>query len=662
MNQTVYGFDIFETLLMRTVSPPAAVFLELGKQLPKSLTDAINPSEFAEQRRFAEERCYRTLGTKTNIFDIYEELLDSLGISSEYRDQLVNAEYELESRLLEVIVPNTLRVDEARAEGAQVVYVSDMYYPKEMLQKLLSDRGIFQEEDRIYVSTDHGVDKKSGLLFKEVMADLKISHDDFRFFGNHPIADFKAPQGLGIQAEYLHTGNPNRFETLLQTATMETNGLASEMAGASRASRIAMNPKPSDEALVSVAAGVAAPLLTAYALWILRESQRLKLERLYFLSRDGEVLLEIAKTLADKLKLDIELRYLMASRCSWARASNNGSLTHWYLADLTKATTARDLFKRIGLEKSDVQALLNQSGFDIAKFDNPISIEDHAFFRKFLESEAFEPVRQAAQKRSRQTLNQYFEQEGLFEKDRLGIVDIGWSGTLHDVAAEVVTEKKPSAEVYGYLFGAMQSNCSFPNQKLAFCFDERNRRGFPRPLKGKDCFVLMEIFCSASHGTVLDYCQNGDRIEAVIEQTWGHEMKRFDLPLYRAVINDFATRLNLRNGHLNQCKRLRGALLKSMEEFWYRPTRSEAKRWGRFPWNEGQGDDSGVRPIAEGTTLIALVKDNIERKFSNSPGGSIRWSAGRIALSPKTVRSAYNFKKLPHYTRKLLRKAKKKLT
>jgi len=647
---------------MRTVSPPAAVFLELGKQLPETLSEEISPTEFAEQRRFAEERCYRTLGTKTNIFDIYEELLDSLGLSSEFRDHLVTAEYELESRLLEVIVPNILRVATARAEGAQVVYVSDMYYPKEMLQKLLSDRGIFQDEDRIYVSTDHGVDKKSGLLFKEVMADLKISHNNFRFFGNHPIADFKSPRGLGIQAEHLHTGNPNRFEALLQTATLETNGLASEMAGASRASRIAINPPPSDEALVSVAAGVAAPLLTAYVLWILRESQRLQLERLYFLSRDGEVLLEIAKILAEKLNIDIELRYLMASRCSWARASTNGSLTHWYLADLTKATTTRDLFKRMGLKQSEVEESLQQSGFDITKFDTPISVEDHAFFRSFLESEAFEPARQTAQKRSRQILTQYFEQEGLFEKDGIGIIDIGWSGTLHDVAAEIVTEQKPHTEVYGYLFGAMQSNCSYPNHKLAFCFDERNKRGFPRPLKGKDCFVLMEIFCSASHGTVLDYHLNGDRIEAVIEETWGHEMKRFDLPLYRSVINDFVGRLNLRPDHINQCKRLRGALLRSMEEFWYRPTRAEALRWGRFPWNEGQGDDSGIRPIAESTTLVSLMKNSIDRKFSNSPAGSIRWSAGRIALSPKSVRSAYNMKKLPRYTRKLLRKAKKKLT
>jgi hypothetical protein len=65
-------------------------------------------------------------------------------------------------------------------------------------------------------------------------------------------------------------GNPNRYEKILESYTWSTGGLSALMAGASRMARLSIPSRSAEEAAIrDVAAGVVAPVLTAYVLWIL---------------------------------------------------------------------------------------------------------------------------------------------------------------------------------------------------------------------------------------------------------------------------------------------------------------------------------------------------------------------------------------------------------
>jgi len=88
---------------------------------------------------------------------------------------------------------------------------------------------------------------------------------------------------------------PNRFEALLAAGPPA----AARFAVASAQARAAVpSATPHEAALRDVAAGVAAPLLAGYVAWLLLDAERRGIRRVYFLARDGQVLLDLARRLA----------------------------------------------------------------------------------------------------------------------------------------------------------------------------------------------------------------------------------------------------------------------------------------------------------------------------------------------------------------------------
>jgi predicted HAD superfamily hydrolase len=135
------------------------------------------------------------------------------------------------------------------------------------------------------------------------------------YIGNNWQSDVAKPSSLGINSIYFNDANPNRYELILPKYADTTNGITSLWAGISRYTRLTRKTKTPKESIVrDIAASVAAPILTAYTIWILQQAKVKQLARIYFLARDGEMLLKIAKELAPKIYPEVELRYLYVSR------------------------------------------------------------------------------------------------------------------------------------------------------------------------------------------------------------------------------------------------------------------------------------------------------------------------------------------------------------
>ena len=63
------------------------------------------------------------------------------------------------------------------------------------------------------------------------------------------------------------------------------------------------------------------PILVEYTKWIIEESRKRGLKKIYFLARDGYLLCDIAKKICKENNLDIDCRYLYCSRFSLRLAS-----------------------------------------------------------------------------------------------------------------------------------------------------------------------------------------------------------------------------------------------------------------------------------------------------------------------------------------------------
>lgn len=656
------GFDIFETLLMRRTSPPTAIFFELGKIVKQENSLCPEPAVFAEQRRLAEMRCYETKGSATTLRDIYAEMLCCINIPDRDPNYFVEKEYALEKSFLEPIDVNVDILKSHRENGDQIVYVSDMYHSSDSLKELLIHNGIFEDGDSVMVSCEYGLDKRKGKLFKEVMKRYDVSPEDFCFYGNHPVADVEGARLVGVSSTHLPIGNPNRFELLLGDANSETLGLSGKFAGASRSARVSCNLKGDDRSLAEVGAGVAAPLLVSYVLWLFGESERLGLRKLYFLARDGEVMLEIARVLAKKLGLDIELQYLYASRCAWARGSRESSLGDWYMGDVNSGTTARDILTRLDIELELVKPILASSGYQLDSIDEALDNDGIHFFRKFIESDDFKPTREKAIQENRELIKDYLKQEGLFEVDGIGIVDVGWSGSLYDVAADIVCEEIPDSNLHGFLFGAKARESRFSASKHGFYFDENSGRGGSKPLSGKEFFIMMEVFCCASHGTLLGYSRQGEQVVPITDSGWAESVNQWGLGGYRSAVLAFAAALEIQKSDLSAVRLLRPSLGGLIEAFWNAPTSSEARRWGSFPWNCGQGGDSRMEPLANRRSLSGeFFKKILSKCGVKRNSNPWEWRAGSVSISSFPYRLAFHAPKLIRKTKGHLRELKKDL-
>src|SRR5208283_710151 len=314
----IASFDVFDTVLIRGVTDPTNLFLLVGRRLPR-LGLAISPAAFRACRVAAERRCRENcLEEEVTFKEIYRELAFALGWDPEMCRAVEQLELELES---ETITPNPkaqCMIEAARSFGKRVVFVSDMYLPAGFIRGQLERFGLTRDGDQCYVSSAHKATKSSGRLFEMVLKEEHVQPRAMTHVGDQAHSDDAVPRRMGIATRPYRDARPNRYEAVMESFAIETDGLSGVFAGAARVARLCGRSEPERDAVLwEAGTGVVGPIVSAYVLWILEQARKAGLERLYFLSRDGYILHRVAQRLAPAVGASIDLRYIYASRQAW---------------------------------------------------------------------------------------------------------------------------------------------------------------------------------------------------------------------------------------------------------------------------------------------------------------------------------------------------------
>lgn len=655
--RTLVTFDVFETVLVRAVSPAAAVFDVVGEAARAEGLVSCSAQAFSRAREWADRRAVRRHGDGATLAHIHAELAAALGLDAATADRLAALEVAMEAELLQP-VPSVLPLLAAeRASVGRVVYVSDMYLPADVIQGFLARHGLWEEDDVLYVSHAHGRSKRRGTLFDLVASTEGVPVGGIRHHGNDDRTDVRGALRAGATPVLLPDGNPNRYERLLQRHRHATDGVTAAMAGAARLARVSSGAVTEHErALADVASGVMAPVLVSYVQWLLRRAEALGLERLYFVARDGQVLLRVAERLAPRLGSTVELRYLHASRLVWNRAvsgpNRNPQVWHSLIHLSSDGVPNRDLLERTGLGAEAVEAAIAASG-DPAAWAST----DRAVLVATLDRLEADGTLGTAAAESRRVVLRYLREQGLLDGGRHGFVDVGWRGTQHDVLAELQAgEGVPPA--VGLFFGLDRSTSPWGDLREAWFFDSRDdgpadpgdllplggeylpstsgRAGVPIGLAQ---FALVEVFCSGDHGTVTDYEETPDGVRPVLTEGRREATTRWGLPLVWRTLDAYVDHLvpsALAARHVD----VHQALADVMRAFWEWPTRAEALAWSSFPWEVGQGRAQRVVPLARPLRMSGLARDVVGGR--PSPGrlkAAVRraqrteWVAASVLLS-----------------------------
>ncbi|MBV8651094.1 MAG: hypothetical protein JO255_06470, partial [Alphaproteobacteria bacterium] len=219
------SLDVFDTFLLRRTTTPEGVYEHVFTRLDMPGGAALREA-FVQHRILAESKARRKKrdkygATEVTIEQIYAEFplhvfggALTVGPSQGARSALVEAEFAAECELCFVNDEIFALYREARALGLRVGFISDTYWPRLSLEKLLRRFAPELVCDFVLPSCDHGRGKASG-LFQVYLEQQRLLPGQALHIGDNPGADVEAPRRLGMQAIH-YPQAPDTLRSLFQ--------------------------------------------------------------------------------------------------------------------------------------------------------------------------------------------------------------------------------------------------------------------------------------------------------------------------------------------------------------------------------------------------------------------------------------------------------------
>lgn len=185
----IISFDIFDTLLIRPYVKPTDLFLHIEK--------LYKIKGFHKNRILAEKSARGKYIDKEEVTlnQIYEE------IDEKYK-RFKEIEIELEERILTTHKENKEIYDYALRIGKKIIIVSDMYLPKNAIEKILIKNN-YTNYYKLYLYSDLMLTKDSSNLYKYIIDDLKVEPSSIMHIGDNFHSDFNNPKLYGINSVYI---------------------------------------------------------------------------------------------------------------------------------------------------------------------------------------------------------------------------------------------------------------------------------------------------------------------------------------------------------------------------------------------------------------------------------------------------------------------------
>lgn len=624
--------DVFDTCLIRDFISPESLWRLLGREVARRLPGVPDAAEFARMRAQAEDYARDACGGEDiALAEVYARLGSVCGWDVRQQEQAAALEEEFEARGLSV---NPAARSLAAGLGHAVIcYLTDTPHRGAFIEECLDRLGC--PAGPVLSSGDLARRKGTGSLFREAMARFGVERGEMLHIGNDLRSDGAGSAVAGVAFGPLLAANPNRYERTLDAVTSGGAGgspgagptgagglLGACLAGAGRALRLEESSR-FPAALLSVVTGVAGPAIFAAASWALLSAQSDGIAALYFVSRDGEILLAAAELLQRELGLapDIECRYLYGSRLAWhlpALSLSNGPGFAAALRALLAPhgpVTPRELLKRLDLSAEDMNAALADAG-PWAALDAPLGDRQAELVDALAASALLQSMARSRAAAAYEATVGYLRQEKVLSGRRVALVDIGWLGQASASLAAIAADQGTQVRCYfaGGLCGRGSQRA--PRDSRAFLIDARGLEPKHRPA----LVHLMESFCAGSGASAIGYARAGDRWVPRFGADGGGVTARWGLADYQALVRSYvqaAGRAVAKAGcqmSLAELQALRPALIANLRALWRYPSYAEAELWGSFPFEADDGLAVLGRPVCRDDLLGYL------RHFTGATG------------------------------------------
>ncbi|RMF05338.1 MAG: hypothetical protein D6773_05340 [Alphaproteobacteria bacterium] len=555
--QSVVAFDVFDTLVKRSVAPEHVKILaadRLARRLGLSQVDGLEL--YGMRQAIEAELCRQNLDDEGEAEFRFADLaarLHALLVDREpvlaplpvdgFHEQMLAIEVTVEHDVLTPIAAMRRALAAARDAGKRIVLLSDFYLSRPALEALLAPLGLLDGIESLQVSCDHMASKRSGRLYDLVLEELGLAPCDMLMIGDNPFADGQTARERGIETLLLDCTDQRNFYR--SPAASVTSARHWESAVGLALSSSPLGPERNFRPL--------APVLLLFIERLHRELCAGGHTHVAFLACEGQPLRYMFELYQDELGLKgddrITSHYLIASRRSTYIASL-APLDEEDFADLLllyRCISVHDFLQSLGFHAEVAGEIAREAGLALDKVMD-IAAPGGAIER-LRGSPAFRKAYEQRRIDQRTLLRDYVNGLGIPLKTHpLVLVDVGWKGSIQDFLSRALS---PPLGTMGCYLGLMSIGQSLKGKK-GLVFDNTGANSHFLPLYNENR-SLFEIVLSADHASALAYGPSADGAARPLldedrpEQEW---IRKQVLPIRDDVLEVFAELLALRRRHV----------------------------------------------------------------------------------------------------------------
>ena len=484
-----HWFDFFDTLVSRACLEPTDAFMLIGWRLAyEGLLRQVDVDRFATARKQTEAKLRQRLdaGSEVRIGAVYAALAADFDWSSEAAQLASAVELEVEVAL-SVPMPERLReLCERLDRSERVLILSDTYFSVGGIEAILS-RHLRSPGNLplIMTSADEQCTKAFGSLFQRALQRTGLQAADVVFSGDHPRSDQSVPTSLGLQVKPVNAV-PRLPCEYRAAGEYHEDRWRRVVAGAMRGGRIMADC--ADTAAFEAIVGHGGVALGAYVAWVLSSARARDINTIWFLARDGQILMRIAERLAPLLHPNARLEYIHASRLAWclpAYRDLEQAMQQW-LGRYVNGVSVDTIMQTLGLDPATAQTihwLAHSSGSGASQIQPEQLSNASAHFAQ-------------ASDAARESLLSYLESRDLWQSGPVMLVDVGWRASLQGALDQVLRDVgRPAPPIVGAYVGLTHRPAVLdPKSLLVFAPNEPRINA-----------TVVEFLTRADHGSVLAF-------------------------------------------------------------------------------------------------------------------------------------------------------------
>ncbi len=504
----VVSFDVFDTLLLRPFDDPKSVFYLVG--------EALHCPSFTRYRVLAEKQARKEAMEKTGFNEVtLEEIYQKL---SRYVAFDIHRAMELEQQTELALLqanPYMMQVYQMAVElGKTIIAVTDMYLPGAVIREALEKNGYTQIQ-RVFLSQECGFSKRSGRLFPYVREQMG---QDKRYLhmGDNYAADLVQAKQAGFDTRYYpnsnRLGNPHRCADLTALMGSAYRGVVNN--------RLCCGAYKENQ-YFEYGYAYAGFYVLGYCVWIHERVKAKGIQKLLFLSRDGDILQKVYQ----KLYPEEETEYVYWSRAAATRLTAGCFRNEFFLRYIKYKISRKINMTQMlaAMELPQMQPFLTDAGFSpetLLTAENYEEIVSVFLAHWEVVEEAYASSGRAARK--------YYE-EKLAGVRSAAAVDVGWAASGVSALRVLVEDIwKLDCKIYGFVSGANylhdQNIIEAPlatGDIESYMFSQRKNRELKRRHRvGQLYSVYIEMMLASPTPSFLQY-EEGEN---------GEPAFRFDLP------------------------------------------------------------------------------------------------------------------------------------